>query len=301
MFSKSEMVKKKKKTVPRATRTPANLLRANRKLDPRPSEKVRSKCAPRRSKRALACRKNAQVYRNGLDGDGKKIVYAIETASARYRKCIKPSGVKKKKKIVAALDNGIVRRNRQRLPLSLRPSNFTAMLALIPTVYRHKPTVPGQQVIYLLHGPQCATQWERGTVASIRRHIDSNWVVVKKNPEPAPGVNPFLAIDSTNVFLAPPDDVETGIFGNSGVYVLYCDSTDTFYVGESHNIHGRMGQHDSGVGSQGTRAMPTFHRLQPRTPRKPFRTWEKEECALLRALFPNATVLGGGRTGHRKK
>ena len=305
------MTKKKKKTVVKA-RNPTVLLRANAKLDPIPSEKIRVKKAPTKkpTKRAIQCRINSRLWRNGLDLDQKRLRYAIETASARYRKCIKPSGVNKKKEVKAALDDGIRRRNRQREPLSLRPCNFSELLALIPNVYRHRPTVPGQDAIYLLHGPKGATQWERGLVVAIRRHIvgtrasgtvDSNWMVVLKNPPPAPDTNPYLAIDSTNVFLAPPNDVETGIFKNSGVYVLYCESSDTFYVGESHNINVRLGQHDSGVGSQATSSMPTFHRLQPRTPRKAFKVWENEECALLRALYPNATVIGGGCSGRRSK
>jgi len=295
-----EKAKKVKKIVKRPARTLVNLRKANRKLDPRINERIRVKKPPIRSKRSLKVRQSTKKWRERLDDDGQHRRSAIETASSHYRRCIKPplraGGVKKKTKVVAALQNGSKRRRRTPTPQALRPTNYVDMLNLIPLQYRQKPVAFAERVIYLMHKPKAANEWERGTVVQISRHIDSNWVLVRKNPAPEDvSANPYRAIDSTNVFVAPPDDVDCGVFANSGVYVLYSDSANSFYVGESHNITARIASHNAGTGSQGTRGFLSSHRLQPRSLRGGTnKQWERREVLLLKRLFPNSTIVGAG-------
>lgn len=296
--------KKAKKIVKLPARTLVNLRKANCKLDPRVNERIRIKNPPRRSKLSLVKRQVTKKWRERLDDDGQHRRSAIETASARYRRCIKPPirpGVKKKKKVAAALQEGSKRRRRMPTPEALRPTNYAEMLNLIPLRYRQKPVGPDEHVIYLKHSPKAATEWERGIVVKISRHIDSNWVLVRKNPAPEDVcANPYLAIDSTNVFVAPPDDVDCGLFLNSGVYVLFARCCNTFYIGESHKIAARIVSHQAGTGSQGTRGFVSSFRLQPRSMRGgTWRQWERREWLMLTKLYPNSTVVGAGSSQTR--
>lgn len=278
--------KKSKKNGKRVPRTCPNMRRANLKTDPKPKEKIRKKIAPQPTERARRKQQYVVEYRDRLGFDALYRAYAISAASQKWRKIVKGQGKRKK--------GGSVGRPPK---LAFRPKNYDALLELIPMCHRAKPTQAGQKIVYVPHEAALCTAWIHAKVIAIARHKDSNWVLVRKPLAIEKGKNPYVAIDSTNVFLEPPKDIETATFCDVGVYVLYCESLNKFYVGESNNIEARIKQHKSGRGAKATKNWPSFVRVPPLTKRKAsesLRQWERREWDANRKKFGYLNVRGAG-------
>jgi len=272
--------------VKRRPRTSGNMNRANRKLDPKPSEKIRKKKAPQPTERARRKRQNVEAYRNALSFDDLYRAYAISAASQKWRSIIKPKAKKKKMGCVGRPSTA-----------AFRPDNYDELLNLIPQAHRTKPTAAGQKVVYLPHDRARCSAWTHAKAVSISRHKDSNWIIVRKPLSVDEGDNPYVAIDSTNVFLEPPSHVMTAAFCNVGVYLLFCPDLNKFYVGESNDIAARIEQHRQGRGAKATKGWPSFERLPLLTKRKrseSMRKWEAREWDANRLKYGYKNVRGAG-------
>jgi len=275
-----------KKKLKLAARTPANMRRANLKKDPKPSEKIRNKKAPQPSERARQKRINMENWRASRTIDDTYRGQAIDTASQRWRKIIK--ALTKKRKPLGC-------RGRP-TKIAFRPKNYDELLELIPLCHRGKPSAAGEKVIYLPHDSTTCTAWTHAKVVSIHRHKDANWVLVKK-PFAVENENPYVAIDSTNVFLAPPQEVNTSALPNEGVYVLYCPTLDSWYVGESHDIAKRIERHKAHKGPKATKTWPSFERrplLTSKRRNERWTRWEAREWDALRNKYGYRNVRGAG-------
>jgi len=280
---------RRKKRVKLAPRTPGNMRRANQKKDPKPREKIRRKKAPRPSARSRQKQINMENYRASLTIDELHRHYAIAAASERWRKIVK--GFSKAKKPLGA-------RGRPS-KIAFRPQNYTELLELIPLSHRAKPSCVGEKVIYVPHDSTNCSAWTHSKVVSIHRHKDANWILMKKPYAIDDGENPYVAIDSTNVFLEPPNDVNTAALPNEGVYVLYCPPLDAWYVGESHDISARIEQHRAKKGPKVTKSWPSFERRPLLTKKRRGETWvkwEAREWEAVRKKFGYQRVRGAGNS-----
>jgi len=283
MVKSSSGAKKREKRAPRSTK---NMHRANQKADPKQCEKVRRKRPEQPTQTARRKRRNVQQYRASMTFDDWHRMYAIAAASERWRKIVRMSA-KKKGKINFGRPSKI----------AFRPDNYEELLSLIPKANRSKPTAVGQSVIYVPHESTPCAGWTHAKVLSIHRHKDSNWIVVQKPLSVEEGANPYLAIDSTNVFVEPPKAVRTATWANAGVYVLYCAPLDKWYVGESGNIAKRIAEHEAHRGSKVTKDWPCFERMPLLTKHKRGERWEKwetREWDAVRKKFGYKNVRGSG-------
>jgi len=272
------MVKTKRK---RAPRTPRNMTRANRKMNP--SEKIRRTKARLPSERTRRNYHYVTAYRNSRTPDELYRYYAISAASQKWRCIIRSKGKPKKTATVGRPSTH-----------AFRPDNYDELLDLIPKCHRVKPTGLGQCAIYLPHDRRRCDSWTYAKVAGLSRHKESNWVLFKK-PCVENDANPYVAIDSTNVFLKPPHDVTTALYPNRGVYLLYCPALNQFYVGESNNIAARIARHEKGTGAKVTRSWPSFERLPLITKRKTkesMKKWEYREWEANRLKYGFKNVHG---------
>ena len=196
---------------------------------------VRKKEKPKRTKAAVQRRVAVKKWRSTLTPQEVSMRYAISTASQKHREIVRGKGRVR------------VTTGRPRAPkaLGFQPVNYAQLLDLIPPPSRVKPIAIGEEVVFVLHKPERVDGWMRGKVVLLARHVSTNWIVVEKPWVLRAGENPFLCIDSPNVWVAPPG---LGVFPlcilpNKGVYVLYCKNRDEYYVGESNDIEKRLGQH----------------------------------------------------------
>ena len=158
------MVKTKRKLAPR---TPRNMIRANRRMNP--SEKIRRPKARVPSERSRRSADYVKAYRNSLSTDQLYRSYAIATASTKWRCIIRSKGKPKK--------TGTVGRPSKH---AFRPDNYEELLALIPECHRVKPTAIGQCAIYVPHDPSHCDSWTNAKVAGISRHKETNWILFEK-------------------------------------------------------------------------------------------------------------------------
>jgi len=267
----------------RAARCSKSMRKANQKTDPKANEKIRRKRAHQPTENARHKCENTEKYRSCMTPDDWDRKYAIDAASERFRKLIK---LKQKPRT----------KTFGRPPkIAYRPKNYADLLSLIPQEHRMKPTAAGQQVIYVPHDSTPCEAWVRAKVLSIHRHKDSNWIVVHK-PVRCDGANPYLAIDSTNVFLQPPKSVPTATFPNVGVYVLYCEALEKWYVGQSGDIAERIAQHIDHNGAKATQKWPSFDRMALLTKHKrgeDWKVWERREYEAVKRKYGYKNVRGG--------
>jgi len=277
------VVKMASRTKRRAARSSTNMRKVNQKAHPKSNEKIRRKRAPQPTETSRRKCANTEKYRSCMTPDDWDRKYAIDTASERFRKLIK---LKRKPRT----------KTFGRPPkIAYRPKNYADLLSLIPQEHRMKPTAAGQQVIYVPHESTPCEAWVHAKVLSIHRHKDSNWIVVHK-PIRCESVNPYLAIDSSNVFLQPPKCVKTATFSNVGVYVLHCEALGKWYVGQSTNIANRIARHRDHTGAKATREWPSFERIAPLTTQEKgedWRDWERRECEVLKREWGYKNVRGG--------
>jgi len=203
---------------------------------------------------------------------------AMEYASQRWRAIVR-GGFKPK---------GIGLRKRKTAPLGFRPANWDALVKQLAKQERIKPTSVGDRVIWAPHDPSPLPKWNVGEVVHLGPHRDTMWVVVRK-----PGTdsrNPFLAIDSTNVFLCPKRMEPT-------VYVLSNEDESVFYIGQSQDTEHRLSQHAKGRGSRVTKNFGIVKRhdvITKRRPRESLTAWEKRELDAQTRLRTHACVRGAG-------
>jgi len=275
-------LKKPKGKSKRVVRSEIAMLKANSKFDPLKNEKIRPK--RRLPKTKLNKKKifNTERHRANLTPDNLNVFYAISVASRRWRDTVR--------------EQKLPESERTR---SYRPENYPDLIELIPMQHRVKPTAAGQRVIYVLPQRKAMPGWIHAVVEHIRRHKESNWIVVRKPPGlprarlNGENPNPYIALDSTNVFLEPPS-VCTALLSKRGVYVLHCQAFDEYYVGESNDIPARVKAHAEGRGAMKTKKWPFFVRVAPLTPKKNLTLgqWEKVETAAQR--MAGRKVTGGG-------
>jgi len=143
--------------------------------------------------------------------------------------------------------------------LAFRPQNYKDLLELIPPCHRAKPTPQ-------LQGSTSSTSPTTAPCAhpldpcqglpSISRHKDSNWIVVRK-PLPVENGNPYVAMDSTNVFVLQRRRVCPLLRGNAEVLRRRI---------QQHVCQGRTSQKSSGgQGDKGMaflRADPAYYKAQ---------------------------------------
>lgn len=278
------MVKAKPRKPP-APRCAKAMELVNKNMDVLPSAaKMRKKAKPKKTKKNVTKREKTKTWRSELPGDRKQILYAMETAAARFRQVV--TGKPRLRR------TGVYKKAAPKV-LPLRPPNWDEMLALLKAP-RAKPTTPGQEVLYLLPGATPVLSWlGPAKIQHLAPHKkDYNWIVVLKPWVLKPLENPFVCVHSTNVFIAPP-----GIYGggvsllkDKGLYTLYCKSRDEYYVGTSVDIPQRVRQHEAGNGSAVTRKWKgDVERLRPLTNGKgKYADAEvREVWALVKKFFPN--------------
>ena len=139
--------------------------------------------------------------------------------------------------------------------LAFRPQNYKDLLELIPPCHRAKPTAAGQHVIYIPHdGAVCTSIGSMPRSSLPSRATRTLTGSPSGKPLSVENGNPYVAMDSTNVFLEPPKDVNTATFCNVGVYILYCEEAlQKFYVGEFNNTSARIERHRKGQGAKATK------------------------------------------------
>lgn len=291
---------KKKPYAPRARqpRSPRALVKTNQKVKPRVL-KPRRKGPPEPPTRALIKkRKNVVVWRGARPEDDRAMDWALSSASQHYRQVYAESrgiGPIRKKKVV-----GKKPRKRTCKAKVIFPVNLEQLEALIPRAHRAKPTTAGNEIIYVpaVAGP--LERWVTATVERISRHRDTNWIIVKK-PCPKPSENQYLAIDSTCVWLAPINNsFPVALLRNVGVYVLFCERLGHFYVGESNDVRGRMGDHSTGKIVWTRTWNGDFVRVAPITAqgKVSFRQHEGREARALAKIHGWECVRGGGMTSN---
>jgi hypothetical protein len=212
----------------------------------------------------------------------KRIRTAINYASKKFRDCVKFT------QNVPLPSRGTGKRYRPR-KLAFQPPNWRELLREIPKP-QAKPFEIGQRVFYV---PPSITPvpWSVATVEHIGPHRNTNWIVVQKDNMTRKNGNPYIAIDSTNVFLAP--GTSTRPLPNKGVYVVRSDNA--IYVGNSNDIKKRLDFHRQGLGSRST--PPKFEREPTITSKKRGETlpqWEKRELVAQCKVHGINSVRGGG-------
>ena len=293
--------KKVEKRVAAQSRSLALISKGNRKLDVPSRERVRPKLPPTRpSTRATKCAlKNMISWRGGRTFDEHQIDIAIDTASSRYRQTLRERAGAAPRRQPGRGKPGAKTRNQSCAAKVFFPANFSSLNALIPANYRTKPTQQGQTCMYVPPISAPLQQWTLAVVERIAAHNshDSNWVVVRK-PSPCDGENPYLAIDSTCVWLAPVlNTFPTTLFKNCGVYVIFCARLKDYYVGESNDVQKRMADHDKGTVVWTRKWRGEFTRIAPITPRGgTYRQHETRETRALAEIHGWDHVRGGGVT-----
>lgn len=258
MKAQKPQKKRIKEVKPRRARCDAAMSRANKKLNPLKIEKIRKKSAPVRNKISLKRRKVVKEERAQMDVPQRQMRYAIETASAHVRAVIRGY----------TRTRATVRHAYKKKPKALCPPNYDELLQLIPPGQRAKPTRAGQQVVYVLAQADPMPALLTGTVERIARHKVSNWILVRKPWPLRHAENPFLAVHSTNAWLASPHVGGGGptiaLLPNKGLYVIYCAALNEFYVGNANNISLRIEQHKNGKGAAYTKSWHgDFYRVRP--------------------------------------
>lgn len=275
-------LKKPRKPSKRVVRCAAAMQKANSKSDPLKFEKIRGKQPQPKTKLNKRKILNVARHRAAYSLDNWNVYYAIQAASQRWRATVREQELPEEEKT-----------------RSYRPQNYADLLELIPKEVRTKPTAAGQRVIYVLPQRTAMEGWIHAVVEHIRRHKESNWIIVKKPPGlprsrlNTENPNPYIALDSTNVFLEPLG-VSTALLSTRGVYVLHCQALDEYYVGESNDIPARVKAHAEGRGASKTKWWPSFVRMAPLTEKKSMTLgqWEKVEVAAQRVA--GREVTGGG-------
>ena len=301
---------KKKMTRKRAVRSAKNLRKSNLLEAPARGETVRAKAEPNRSRNGR--KKSAKVFkrvkecRQGRSAEEKQIASAIETAAQAYRACIHERGGAKPRRKPA---NAVKRCRRACAKKLLQPKNFQALKLLIPSQYRRKPTEElRQKIIYVDPALKVCRAWSLGEVEYFEKHKERNWYVVRRQLRTTARSSPYVAIDSMNVYMAPTKEAPFVLenFSNIGVYVLYSDFLDEWYVGEAGDIQKRLLQHADGTGARWVkRWRGEFRRYPTVTPSAgPHevlsadgrRVHEARERVLLEGLYGRDKVRGGGFT-----
>ena len=266
MTKTAKRAAKASKKVARRSRTDAAMTKANQRIDFRVHQKICVKKKFVDVKLAKKKQKTVKEWRISLDANRKHILAACETAAEHWRAVVR--GFTRSRAPLRAT-------TRKRTPrvLAHRPSNWDALMLLLGPNQRSKPIAEGEDVVWLPHKPEPADAWNRATVAYLGRrpHTDTNWIVVAKPWVLRPQENPYLAIDSTNVWMAP---VELGgggptmaLLPNCGVYVIYCPALNEYYVGQSNDIKKRIARHVRHNAAKYTKRWSAFYRVRPLTPR----------------------------------
>lgn len=118
----------------------------------------------------------------------------------------------------------------------LRPPTFDKLRKLFPPGHIKKPIRVGDSVVFVFPTATPVKAWLHGVVDCIIPHkADSNWVVIRWPKVSSKNRNPFIAIDSPNVYQAPETHNEFPIclpdvkWPTRGVYVLHCPHLNQFY------------------------------------------------------------------------
>ena len=281
-----ETVKKNEAPRQRAPRSARKMAIANKKTDVLPRDaRMRQKAVPRRTKAAVKKRNNTAGWRKALNGERRAIFHAIQAAAARFRSSVTNRPRVRRK--------GVYKKALPKV-VALRPDNFDKLLTLIEPPQRSKPTATGQEVVYVLPGAAPVLSWFVGKVVHLAAHKESNWFVVAKPWVLKPGENGYIAIDSTNVYLAPPGSKpwSLSLLKDRGLYTLYCRSRDEYYVGASNDIPRRVREHEAGKGSAVTKKWKgEVERLRPLTNGKGLSSAAelKEVWALVKKFYPSAS------------
>lgn len=272
---------------------------ANRKLNPGPLERPQPKAPPRRATK-MVCKQRiaATDWKKNRSKMEHQIDIAILTAADYYRRAqMEARGALPRRKPKVP---GTKTRNRACAVKSLRPSNYAQLEALIPPG-QAKPTVEGQEIIYLRHGLAPQTEFTLAKLAHLTQHKaqNSDWCVVEKASLQFPGENPYLAVDSTNAWLAPINHAfPIHLFPSRGVYVFSNVARGEFYVGESHDIPERERLHANGTGGAFTKKWKgVFIRVPLLSSRGGSnRVREARETALLVGIHGIFKVMGAGKS-----
>ena len=273
------MAKAAKKASPQTTekllrrpRTDKAMAKANQRINLPVHQKIRVKTKSVQVKVAKKKCKTVKEWRNSLDANRKYILNALEVAATHSRAIIR--GFTRSR----AKTGTRVRKPRV---LGHRPSNWDSLMLLLESNQRSKPIAEGEDVVWLPHKPEPAVAWNRGTVVYLGRRstTGTNRVVVKKPWVLRPKENPYLAIDSTNVWMAPValggGGPTMALLPNVGVYVIYCHKLDEYYVGQSNDVAKRMERHRRHTAAKYTKRWPEFYRVRPLTP--PHGTYSSHE------------------------
>lgn len=235
--------------------------------------KVRSKKAPRTTTKSLKMRKAVKTYRSQRGKEGQQITGAIEVALDRMNAIALGSP-----RIQRCRSRGL--RQREPTVLALRPPNFDTLVNLISGPERVRPSAPGP-VIFVPHTFEKVKEWIRAECVYVGRHVKAEtlWVVVRKPWPLKEHESPFLALDSTNCFVAPPCvEQAAGILPNRGLYVIYNKVLNEYYVGTSDNIERRLDEHRRLLGSEWTKRWSgDFVRVSPLKKYPHTYSWSKQE------------------------
>lgn len=183
----------KKTAKKRTPRTPRNMEKANAVQDPQKNCRIRKKRPAVSTDRAFMKKEYMENFRRRRTFDELHRHNAIDAASEVWRKLAARKSCKKDH-----LGPG------RPIKIAFRPDNYAELLSLIPKQHQIKPSSVRQDVIYVPHIRTPCGGWTRAKVLEVRRHKKTNWILMMKPLAVEDGHNPYIAVDSTNVFLAPP-------------------------------------------------------------------------------------------------
>ena len=288
------------KNVKKKTVSASYVAAANLKIDPGARERPQPKAPPGRATKMVRKKRiAAKEWKKNRTKRERQMDFAILTAADYYRRTqMEARGALPRRKPKVP---GRKTRKRACAVKSLRPSNYAKLDALIPPAGRAKPTADGQEIIYLPHALAPQTQWTLAKVERLTQHKAqrSDWCIVEKPRLRFLGENPYLAIDSTNVWLAPIHHAfPVHLFPSRGVYVLSNVARGEFYVGESNDIPKREEKHANGTGAAFTKKWKgEFIRVPLLSlPGGTHKQREARETALLVGIHGIFKVMGAGKS-----
>jgi len=274
-------------------------------------ETVRRKRAPQNTPESRQRRAAVKRRRENLPHEQKLRESVVDYASKLFRQALgKKTRVRK--------DPEKKSKDRKPAPRVLRPPTFDKLRKLFPPGHLRKTIRVGDTVLFVFPTACRVKAWLHGVVDHIMPHkSDSNWIVIRYPKISQKHQNPFIAIDSPNVYLAPATYNEfeislPGAWPTRGVYVLYSPEHKEYYVGNSDNIPERIAEHRDTrprflgyAGAKWTKRWHgAFYRIPPCTPRcvGPLQDqeWEARETAALCDIYGVSKVRGGGMSSSQQ-
>jgi len=274
------------------------------------NETIRRKKAPKTTPVSRQSRAAVKRRRKNLSQEQTLRESAVHYASRLFREGL--GGKRRIRKVTGS------KRGNKPAPRVLRPPSFEKLRKLFPPGHLRKPIRVGDTVLFVFPKAGRVKAWLQGVVDHIVPHkSDSNWILIRYPKISPKHKNPFIAIDSPNVYLAPAtynefDIALPGAWPTRGVYVLYSPEHKEFYVGNSNNIPDRIEEHRDTrprfLGYSGAkwtkRWQGAFYRIPPCTPQcvgtLQDQEWEARETAALCELYGASKVRGGGMSSSQQ-